>query len=695
MNLKRQLLLVSLLTLVLPWAGYKFIRETESALRTGQQQMLAGTARAIADSLAQYPEEFPPAGNSDHVPGDQVYGHRLATRPEIDGYFNDWALDRESLRTLRGVDGPILFALGLLDDSVYLYVEVSDHNVVYAGPGTAAVEGGPRYSDRVSLVSMSPPYLEEVLTFAAEAPGPIITYVRTSYGFGPEPAIRAYWQDVPRGYLLEARIPVSELGTHLGLVVGNTSSELEAPVRSASYASKMPGPFVRSSPELTAIAGTLGQRDTRLLITDAAGWRIAESGSLTATGDSRDGGAAWLRLAYNALIENGEQAELAEPDPRGREQQAYIASALAGKPSVSWFRSPQSGRAVVAAAEPVRADGTTIGAVVLQQGTDAILSLRNEGLSRLITVTLIATILVAISLLGYASWLSRRIRRLSIAAEGALESRNLRASLPSAAAGDEIGDLSRSFAGVLRQLGDYNDYLRSLASKLSHELRTPLAIVTSSLENLEHEALSEEARGYSKRARDGADRLRRILTAMSEASRVEELMQHADPERFDLAAAVEAAVAAYRDVFPGRRFDISTGGTPAIAQGSPELVIQMLDKLVNNAVDFSADGATVSVNLERDRDSLRLAVHNPGPALPERMRSRLFDSMVSVRPGDAGKHLGLGLYVARLIAEGHGGSITAENAADGVTVTVSLPSSGGGDAVSAASPPGARQTPRE
>jgi dedicated sortase system histidine kinase len=692
MNLKRQLLLVSLLTLVLPWAGYKFIRETESALRTGQQQMLAGMARAIADSLGQYPEEFPAARSGDYAPGDQLYGHPLETRPEIDGYFNDWALDEASLRTLRGVDGPIRYAIGLQDESVYLYVEVTDGDVVYAGPGTAAIEGGPRYSDRISLVSTSPPYLEEVLTFAAEAPGPIITYVRTSYGFSPEPAIRAHWQDVPRGYQLEARIPISELGTHLGLVVGNTTSELEAPVRSTSYTAARPGPFVRSSPELTAIAGTLGQRDMRLLITDAAGWRIAQSGTLTATGEGGSGESAWLRLAYDALVEDGEEAELAEPDPRGREQQAYIVSALAGGASVSWFRSAQGGRAVVAAAEPVRANDTTIGAVVLQQGTDAILSLRNQGLSRLITVTLIATIIVAISLLSYASWLSRRIRRLSIAAENAVESRNLRASLPSAAAGDEIGDLSRSFANVLRQLGDYNDYLRSLASKLSHELRTPLAIVTSSLENLEHETLGDEARGYSRRARDGADRLRRILTAMSEASRVEELMQHAEPERFDLAAAVQAAVAAYSDVYPGRRFDVSTGSSPAMLQGSPELVVQMLDKLVNNAVDFSSEGDTITVRLERQANSLQLSVHNPGPLLPERMRSQLFDSMVSVRPGDAGKHLGLGLYIARLIAEGHGGSVAADNAADGVIVSVSLP---GADAGADAPRHGVRQTHRD
>ena len=673
MNLKRQLLLVSLLTLVLPWAGYQFIRETESALRAGQQQMLAGTARAVADSLAQYPEEFPDVQHSDYLFGDQLYGHPLETRPEVDGYFDDWTLDKRSLRTLRGADGPIRFAIGLLDQSVFLYVEVSDRKVVYAGPGTLALDSGPRFSDRVALVSTSPPYLEETLSFAAEAPGPILTYVKTAYGFAPEPTILAHWQDVPGGYQIEARIPASKLGTHLGLVVSNTEAELEAPVRSASFSSRTPGAFVRTSPELTDAAETLVQDGMRLLVTDSAGWRIAQSGSLTMP--SAGAGAtdsAWLRIAYDAFVEAGEEAELAEPDASGREQQQYITQALDGNQSVSWFRSSDSGKAVVAAAQPIRAGNTTVGAVVLQQGTDAILSLRNQGLSRLITGTLIATILVAITLLGYATWLSRRIRRLSVAAEDALDNDNLRISLPSSSAGDEVGDLSRSFSHVLRQLGDYNDYLRSLASKLSHELRTPLAIVTSSLENLEHEPLNEASQGYASRARDGADRLRRILTAMSEASRVEELMQHAEPEAFDLCAALDATVEAYRDVYPQRRFVFDTNVDTARTTGSPELIIQMLDKLVDNAVGFSKDGDAISVALERKDAALVMRVANPGPALPERMRSQLFDSMVSMRPGDDNKHLGLGLYVAKLIAEGHGATILAENTDDGVAVIVTL-----------------------
>jgi signal transduction histidine kinase len=99
----------------------------------------------------------------------------------------------------------------------------------------------------------------------------------------------------------------------------------------------------------------------------------------------------------------------------------------------------------------------------------------------------------------------------------------------------------------------------------------------------------------------------------------------------------------------------------------------MLDKLVDNAADFSAEGELITVRLESRESRLVLSVHNPGPPLPERMRSQLFDSMVSVRTDGSDRHLGLGLYVAKLIAEGHGGRITAENADGGVRFSVILP----------------------
>ena len=448
-------------------------------------------------------------------------------------------------------------------------------------------------------------------------------------------------------------------------------------MRAASFPGRQPGRLVTGSPLLQSVASGYTQPGLRLIVTDKAGWRLAEAGSVsTAVAGGRNGEVSgWMRLAYSLLLEPGDAPELARPDPGGREQQPYVRQALDGEPATSWFRSLDSGRAVVAVAQPVWSGTVQTGAVVLQQGTDAILSLRNQALTRLMNFTLIATLLVAAGLLGYASWMSLRIRRLSSAAERALDDKRVQPELPSAGAGDEIGDLSRSFSSVLRRLGEYNEYLRTLASKLSHEMRTPLTIVTSSLENLEHEPLSAESAMYTERAREGTARLHRILSAMSEASRVEELIGQAETEVFDLDAVLSSTVTAYADAWPLRQFTYLSDSTNAKMEGSPELVIQMLDKLVDNAVGFSSDGDEIVIRLRRDNGGYTLSVTNPGPPLPERMRSQLFDSLVSVRSGDTGKHLGLGLFIARLIATGHGGSITAFDVESGVTFEVRFPPS--------------------
>jgi dedicated sortase system histidine kinase len=677
MNLRRQLLLVSLLTLVLPWAGCQFVRETESALREGQQQMLAGTAQAIADALAQFPDQFEvQPGDAPTAVADEVYGHPLATDPLLDGYLDDWMLSQAALVPLRGSNGTAAFAAAMYRQSVWLYVEVRDDRVVYS-----TRDGADRgAADAVELVTAgadgSPPIV--TYRFAPEAPGSLIADRRGGDGLiVKETRVAAQWQDTASGYRLEARVPRQLVGNRLGIVVTDADDAGSAGIRRSSFPGNLPGRFVTASPLLQSVAAGYVQPDVRLTITDTAGWRLADVGEF-ATGDATPPGIAsnWMRIAYDALLEPGSDAELLDPDPTGREQQDYVRKALNGEMGTSWFRNQRSGRAVVAVAQPVWSGNVQTGAVILQQGTDAILSLTNRALTRLLNFTMIATLLVAAALLGYASWMSLRIRRLSSAAERALDDKRVQPDLPSANAADEIGDLSRSFSSVLRQLGEYNEYLRTLASKLSHEMRTPLTIVTSSLENLEHEPLSGESARYTARAREGTARLHRILNAMSEASRVEELIEHAETETFDLNAVLASTVTAYADAWPGRRFTYLSDGTSARMDGSPELIIQMLDKLVDNAVGFSAEGDEIVIRRAREQRNYALSVTNPGPPLPERMRSQLFDSLVSVRSNEGGKHLGLGLFIARLIATGHGGSIKAFDVEGGVTFEVRLPAKG-------------------
>src|SRR5262249_37517184 len=109
--------------------------------------------------------------------------------------------------------------------------------------------------------------------------------------------------------------------------------------------------------------------------------------------------------------------------------------------------------------------------------------------------------------------------------------------------------------------------------------------------------------------------------------------------------------------------------------GAPDLVVQMLDKLIDNAVDFSPPGARITVRLRLEPQAAVIEVENPGPPLPLHVEGRLFESLWQSRPdGDSRPHFGLGLYIVRLIAEFHGGEAAARNleAGSGVRVSVRL-----------------------
>jgi signal transduction histidine kinase len=240
---------------------------------------------------------------------------------------------------------------------------------------------------------------------------------------------------------------------------------------------------------------------------------------------------------------------------------------------------------------------------------------------------------------------------------------------------DEIGDLARSFERLFEVVGGYTDYLRTLASKLSHELNTPLAIVKSSLDNLEHAALPAEAQTYLERARDGVARLGTLVRAMSESSRMERSITAAEPEDIDLRDVVRGCADAYRPLIGSRRLECVLPDAPLIMHCAPELIAQALDKLLDNSLSFTPDDGWLRLSLRGIDDSAEIELANQGPLLPEAMHGRLFDSLVSLRdkstPGDA-PHLGLGLYVVKLVAERHGGSASARNLDDSSGVAFSL-----------------------
>ena len=109
---------------------------------------------------------------------------------------------------------------------------------------------------------------------------------------------------------------------------------------------------------------------------------------------------------------------------------------------------------------------------------------------------------------------------------------------------------------MLGRLRDYNAYLEQMAARLSHELRTPVAVVRSSLDNLRSQSPEGEARVYLDRAGEGVERLSRLISRLSEGTRLEKMLESAEREPFDLAAVVRGCVEGYRAAYPGRAFEL-------------------------------------------------------------------------------------------------------------------------------------------
>jgi two-component system, OmpR family, sensor histidine kinase ChvG len=359
-----------------------------------------------------------------------------------------------------------------------------------------------------------------------------------------------------------------------------------------------------------------------------------------------------------------------------------IDGALAGILTIDRRLTPDGKAIIVSAAHPIWVGDQVRGAVIVEETTNAVLVERNRAFERLFSIVLATLLVGSVALTLFASRLSARIRSLRDEAEAAIDEHGrVRGAVAASAAGDEIGDLSRSFSSVLSRLGQYASYQQNMASRLSHELRTPVAVVRSSLDNLRLAALPDEARVYIERAQLGLNRLTHILTRMTEATRLEQSLGDAERERFDLTKVVAGSVDGYRIAYPARTIVLEVPVGEIAVIGAPDLIAQMLDKLVANAAEFATNDAPIIVRLSRSEvptgAQVELAVANEGPPLPEAMQGRLFDSMVSVRTEHVGDepHLGLGLYIVRLIAEFHGGSVQAENRPDGrgVVVTVTLP----------------------
>ena len=663
MQLRTKLLLVALSILALPWAGWQFVQRMETLLRQGQEQALLASAEALARGIAVRPGGLPPAGESWYV-------HRLEFAPRLDGLADDWRGAADAPMQA-GAPRPWLRAVaGRANDRLHLWISVDDPS---PERGEAHWPGDLEF-DRLQL-SLLGRGGELALRLANSSTGAL--KVSGIDGLPPPIRVEGFWREREGGYDVELALPQDYVVRSLGLqardldaggarrVAGLPSSEGDAP--------RLPlhGYVGALEPVLLALA----PEGMRVRVADRDGWIVARAGALRADPTDEDI-LPWRRGLYRTLLFRDIGAASAEAPDARRLVRAELARAVAGEPAVAWRRDPAGARLLLSAAVPLVVDGQVRGAVLLERSNSEVLVLTDQALSGLLGVSAVAFLASGGVILLFATRLGQRIRRLRDAAERALDREGRVTPFPRTDARDEVGDLSRSFARLLEQVSAYTDYLRTLAGKLSHELNTPLAIVRTSLDNLEHAALDDEARAYVTRARDGVERMGLLVRTMSEVTRIEHAIEAAEAEDTDLRALLADCADAYRALLAPRELRLDLPPGPLRLRAAPELVVQALDKLVDNARGFTPADGWVRLSARAEDGGVRIALANRGPTLPAAMRGRLFDSLVSLREknqrGEGAAHLGFGLYVVRLVADLHRGRAEAHDLPSGEGVEFTL-----------------------
>jgi two-component system, OmpR family, sensor histidine kinase ChvG len=685
LTIRVKLLLLSVVILSIPYIGFEYLRELERYLRDALDVSMVDAARATAGPLHGRDELLQ---NHDDNPVETVYVHEMNQSVQLDGYAaEDWEshiawsdLYQSSSETNLPDSLSYKLIVGRYQQTLYVLIQVKDDKLSYQ----KAAQPDSTDNDHVMLVMTDEHGQLDRYYFSPSAPGKIRPFTsRTAWDeFRDEyksieyvTNISGEWQASNQGYNLEIAIPVNLVGDHLGIVVtDNDGDEVIKIGTNGNKTAATPGRLLQSSREILQIITTLGQNaGRRVWVLNLHGQVLASHGTLDRALPETN-----RNILYSMILPPVSTRIRDDLAGKSRLQGDEIKQALAGNTETRWRSSPDGKAVIISAATPVWINEEVRGVVMVEESSSGIQMLRRNAMVSLFNKTLLIFVIVTSLLLIFATRLSSRIKRLSQQANSATDEHGrVVGKFHADTSEDEIGELSRNYSSMLDRLKEYNHYLEKMAGRLSHEFRTPIAVVQSSLEHLQASEPVADPEQYLARARQGIDRLNLILTRLSEATRLENAIQSAEKAYTDINQLLTNCVSGYRLAYGGKSFELKLLKKNINSLLAPDLFVQMLDKLISNAVDFSVNGEPILLEIEQNEDTWQVAVINFGPTLPEDMDNQLFNSMVSVREKntDENPHLGLGLYIVRLITEYLDGSVSAQNLPmqAGVKFVVKLP----------------------
>ena len=687
-----KLMLLSLTLLVVPWFSYRQLLHMEQLLVQGQSDAQLMTAEGISTLFNGREDLFNdlPVTIEDY---ESLFAYPLENNIRLDGRYDDWE-DPGGKRLLAYAaaegDGGFRLSLGQRAGQLYAFLEVRDQRIVPRDLDYLRLDN----ADSVRFWFIRANGEDGRLSLVFTEPGAVTAYTMDedwslAATGAAEAAVLGFMAPTETGWSLEFRLPENQLGSyrHFGFSVVDVDDPQTRQIANLVHTLPKAGKasfnlVLLRSPEVMNVIQGLGYAGARILVIDAQQRVRAASGAEIEPGpaESADTFLAWMRRGFEAIrpllhrlftraAPEIERSSAAAFDIAADE---IVTAALNGEPK-ALRRTAQDQFETIMAAHPIVSQDAVIGTVVVEQSINDILSFQRAALEQVILLSIASLLAVLVALLAFAGRLAWRIHRLrreanaAIDQYGRLQTTTLHSEVN---CGDEIGDLARSFSNMLSKLHQHNHFLESMPRTLRHEINNPLNTLSTSLQNLAEESPGVRDSKYLASAKSGVIRIGSIVQNLADAASLEESLKAEELETIDIQKLLESYVA--NCAFTHERCEFVYRGVdgPVYAQVSDYRIEQLLDKIIDNAVDFHRPGSPITVRLDTQRGYLRITVANRGPLLPDASGKSLFDSMVSHRGPDNRLHFGLGLYVVRVIAEHHGGFVRALNLADGSGVAI-------------------------
>lgn len=357
-----------------------------------------------------------------------------------------------------------------------------------------------------------------------------------------------------------------------------------------------------------------------------------------------------------------------QPDAR---EALQLTSASPDQEAAPFIRRSVDGRLLITVAEPVNSGQQNVGTVLLtseaNQVDRAVFAVRISILG-LLALALALTVLVSVYLAGT---IANPILRLAGAAALMREGRVRTGALPEKITerNDEIGALARALDGSAKALWARMDAIERFAADVAHEIKNPLSSIRSAVETLARVEDPTRASRLLAIVTQDVARLDRLITDISDSSRLDSELSRARMEVIDLAP-ILGTLNEMHDATRKANGPVMVLDAPAMGlrvNGVESRLVQVLRNLIGNAISFSPENGHIWLRGRETGGVIELAVEDEGPGIPDGKLDDIFDRFYSERPTSEqfGSHSGLGLSISRQIVEAHQGRISAENRRDG------------------------------